>query len=197
MRFSNPTTAITLSVAALFLAGSPDAAAKTYVMRYDALLTGVLNGAPFQNRPLVITGTYDTADVAPFPIFPDTVLYAPLSDVQFDISGVGTVAFQVPTAIFSNSAGAAGWTRLQGNDGDLIDIVNPFFETWDMDSPVARTFAFSQSTFGSFSNLPTSGGPITFGEIYDVYFQVVPEPSTLAMLLAALPLGYLACRQRR
>src|SRR5688572_18503237 len=117
MRFKIAATMITLSVATLFLNGSSNASAAALTMRYTGLLTGELNSVSFESKPFVITGNYDTADIVPSPIYPDTVLYAPLSDVQFDIADVGTVTFLLPTALFSNTNGGAGWTRLFGIEG--------------------------------------------------------------------------------
>jgi hypothetical protein len=188
------TKTIASALALFILTVGQNASANTLFMRFEGTSSGSLNGVPFQSQAFEITASYDTNDIVLLPTAND-ISEVPLTDAQFEISGVGAGTFELATALFVNRTNsAAGFTRLVGID--LLNVESPLFVDYDLLQPFGPIFDATPTAVFQFVGIPTSSGFLTFNSASDVTFQTVPEPCT-AVLLAVGIAAFSLCRRRK
>lgn len=183
-------------IAALLAAGSAFAVPITYV--HTGSGSGTLGDHHFGDLAPVAFTINALGDTANVQSCGGGCLYNDNTSASITISGLGTFDFITPTRYFSN-VGVVGFSRADSGGLDLFDgPADPV--GWDMVSskgPIAGTGTLLQ---WSLPPVDTSGGVLVFMDgNSDSTFQaaVVPEPSTVALLLGALPLVALATRRGR
>ena len=125
-------TALSLGVAlALGVASQSPAAPITFTQ--EGLGSGTLNNVPFPVSDFVITAVGDTDDRTSFGKEGFTIVHITAS---ISIDGVGTVDFITATLTFvNNETSFAGFSKFPPL-GDLFDVSDPIFASWDMLSSI-------------------------------------------------------------
>jgi hypothetical protein len=175
---------ITFTTASII--GASHASADPATFTYTGSGSGSLNGVAFSNTPYVITADADTANRT------DILNGYSITHSQASISlqGIGAFDFLIPTRSFSTDGGA-GMGRADGGLGDLLySPVGVSLAGWDMRhdiGPVSGTTKLLQWSNND-PDILTTGGILVFNTADALgTFQatVVPEPSTLALLVFA------------
>jgi hypothetical protein len=132
---------------------------------------------------------------------PATNVYAiPLSLATIDITGIGQATFTFTSRAFvNNNLALAGFSKDFFGDGssgpDILDVDGAPFATWDMTTNVGPVFDAALHPVGQAQNLDTTLGALSFSAYSNgTYTAVVPEPTGVLLVAAALPL---AMRRRR
>ena len=202
MRVSRTTLISFLAVVLLSAVTAPAAKAAPITFTFATIGSGQLGAANFTDVLVTLTATGDTSAVTPVGL-PDTgIFYLVPTEFEVNIAGVGT-AVVTGDGIFGGSAyvfvNQAVQTVGFGTTGDLADISDPAFATYDLMSSIGpisgRAVAIPvdvPTTLGmfrvtNFAN-PESG-------TFSAQVSEVPEPSSLALLGSGISL--LVRRSRR
>lgn len=184
-----------LGLAAAFFAVSTWAAPIVY--KYSGQASGTLGNQAFQNEAFLITAYGDTANVGPWCC---SQRQNTSTSATITLGSLGTVTFLTPSHTwwadncctgFGANLGANWLTLAVPGIYDLISDYAPYFD------PTA-------STQNQFTNVSTSGGSLTIARLTNgATFEAVtgggqlPEPASLALVMAALTGGALARRRQR
>lgn len=151
--------------------------------------SGSLNGQPFTAAAFSIASTADTSQ-----IFVSTL---PVLSAMVTVPGFGSGTFTDPIDIFDNPRAGYGMGGMIDTDvRDILDIDNPVFATYGMDTSLGPVSGTPDPANGdpsgyiinSGSAFPTTAGVFSLTSVTAATFQatVVPEPATLALFGAAL-----------
>ena len=153
------------ALAASVLALAAIAHAGPITFRFEGTAEVTLNGLshPGSHYIVLLEATTENAVVKPWGYDVD-------GPATFEIVGVGSGTFDLPTRVFNNTgAMVAGFSKSELVGGaDLIDLANPQFATYALNGPIGPLFdpePFSVQFF----EIPTSAGLLSL-EALDVTF---------------------------
>jgi len=200
-----------LTLAILLILFSPTAKADTITYVWQGTATGSIGGTSFQDAGFTITLTADSSSISQF-----TLGCSPSACTIFDVAAstatitVDGVTSNITSAIgvFDNQTmSVLGLGRITGPGpggigGDLLDMTNPAFSTYNLSGALNAVGPISMGTLSEFScsagcvitgigNLTmTSADGVTYSDPVNT-----PEPSTL-LLLASGGLAIFGLRRR-
>jgi hypothetical protein len=161
----------------------------------QAIASGTLGGTTFTDALITLMLDGYTGTVVPRG---SEFFFNPVGTFTVNVSGIGTATFTDHMEVFDNQGfapPAAGFARLGGNGGSVLDTFNTQFASYDLKTPIGpisgASFIRPNLVFGTtLGNLQIlSAGDSTFTA------STVPEPSSLIPLVALG--GILACRLKR
>ncbi len=175
------TTVLTIALALLAMS----AAAEQLTFIHEGSGSGTLDGSTFPASAFVITAVVDTDDRTSFT---NGWSIGHLS-ASITIDGLGTFDFISATRTFVNNGGQiVGFSRNGISGMDLFDgPENTAFADWDMLSPIGPISGDGYlMQWDDSPQINTSGGSLFFNEeSSDATFTAIPEPATIALLLAS------------
>lgn len=173
--------------------GQPSAAvvALPFTATFQGTGSGTIGLSSFASAPFTITAIGNTVNRR---TVASDVLDIPMDQATIDIAGIGHATFLIPTRVFRTSfggsiGGAVGFSRDSGGQLDILNVIEPGLQTWDMTTSIGPIFESSPGATNQANMLSTSLGQLDFTSIPSVTLTVVvPEPfgSTVSVVLLAL-----------
>lgn len=148
------------------------------IYTFSGVGTGSLGVNQFTDTSFTITATADTSSI----IESSGVFMAPDTIATLSISSLGSATFTIPTSTVNNqNNGILGIVAPHQNRA-IFGGINPVFSSYDLSysfESVTGTPAFNAGT-----GFSTSAGTFSLNSVSSISIQaeVVPEPSTLALL---------------
>jgi hypothetical protein len=167
---------------------------------FTTTVTGTLGTTPFSGDLMTVSSTADTTQVTSTPsMFGPVWVVEPIS-TTFNIAGVGTGTFTLPTffddpngsgdIIFGIIGPPNGFTGCNGCDGLLgMTIVISALDTYNLQTaigPLSSPFDFETGAFNTFQNISTSLGNLSLTAQDDTFTAVLPEPASYVLAAAGL-----------
>lgn len=179
-----------IAMTAIVFTSSARAASITYV--FTGTATGTLGACEictsFTNQTLTITITADTSNVT----FDNVATYRnQVLTTTITISGIpGSVTVTPGNGNYDYiydltdlvGGGNIGYGLNTLNNGDcpcdIIAILNPAYATYNLEGPIGAVLPAQALATGDFSNVPTSGGPLTVSSFTGTFSAVLNTSST-------------------
>ena len=198
--------------ALLLLLGAQRANADTITYTFQGFATGSIGSTSFTHSAFTITLTADSSSISEFTLSCKqsscTILDVPATSATVTVDGL-TTSITSPTGVFDNQTmSMLGLSRITGPgaggiNSDLLDLSNPGFGTYNLDSPMGPMGPFRVGSMAEFNcnyGCVTTGlGNLTFTSASGVMFTdpgsiTTPEPAT-PLLLAIGALFILGLRR--
>lgn len=176
--------------AAMLLPVATFAAPITYT--YSGVGSGSLGGAAFTDAAFLVSAQADTDNIAPWV---NATVQNTHTSASILLDGIGSFAFSVPTHtwVANNCCGGFGV-----NLGLNLLTVNSPTITYGLATILGPTLFQDATTHGQFSSIATTGGLLTITSLKNnelTFAAAVPEPSTVALVLAGLCVGAVVKRR--
>jgi hypothetical protein len=142
-------------------------AAEPITFRFEGMGDATLDGVPHPGAHYIIILEADTANVTP-----RVYGYDVFGPASFEITGVASGTFTLPTRVFNNTIVAiAGFS---GTQGDMLDFADPLLSTYALNSALGPIHA-SPPYPGTFSGVATSVGTLSL-QAFDLSFTASLAP---------------------
>jgi hypothetical protein len=175
-----------LLAAMVVMSFSADVFADIITVTQTGIGTGKIGTTTFANYPFTIISVGNTDNLAT----DSQANSIPNGTATITIDGLGSYQFLTPTRTFSNFVTMTpGFSSGASHGPDLFDgPTNAVFSNWHMLTSIGPITGLATLLQWSNSPVQTSGGTLVFNNASSVptTFQavVIPEPSTIALLLA-------------
>ena len=154
--------------------------------QFEGIGTGSLDTTSFDNAPFFLQVFVDTDDIfAPS----GTVIRVEAILSTISIDGIGSLDFTVSTSIARNNTFDSIVFADHLNDSALLIVENPVLDSYDLSAPFGPVFDPFATVADQFTDIPTTGGDLSFASIVDVTFNAIPSPGTMLMLCGAGMIG--------
>jgi len=201
MRLRNLSVALLAAIISVLFVANAKAIPITYTE--TATISGSLNGVSFANKLLTLTGTGDTAAVAPHSSFMFTGLINPVT-ATFSVAGTGSGSLTGSYDVFVNqTAEAVGFTT-DNITKDLLNIFGPAaFGSYALSTSIGPIT--DDAEWSSGVSFPSTAGALIIqtvlneeGTFAAAVGGVVPLPGALPLFITGLAmLGLLGWRRKR
>lgn len=168
---------------------------------FSGTASGNIDGAPFSNTRFTILFNTDTQTVNGLTPYGFYTIEDDLSST-IELAGIGSGTFIENKRVFlSTTSSVLGLGRgvIGPGAGDLLNITNPSFATYDLKTTLDPLFVGAPLNL-QFTDQTTTMGSVTITSANSIVFaaNVIPEPASAIMLLMGGPIiaGYRSIRKR-